>query len=147
MSGVRARKHPLLNRRDRRSSAGGVIEVSEVTVEIRWFEVCGFEDLEPDAGVCALVEGRQIAIFYLPKLGEVFALENYDPFSHANVISRGLTGDLKGEPVVASPVYKHHFSLRTGKCLERPEVKLNTYPVKIENGRIFVGIRRKRDPQ
>lgn len=116
--------------------------MSEVAAEIRWFEVCGFEDLEPDAGVCALVEGRQIAIFYIPKLGEVFALGNHDPFSHANVLSRGLTGDIRGEPVVASPIYKHHFSLRTGKCLEEASVRIPTYPVRIEKGRVFIGLPR-----
>jgi precorrin-3B methylase len=41
-----------------------------------------------------------------PKQGHVVArLKGGDPFSGANVLSRGIAGDLKGELVVASPVY------------------------------------------
>ncbi len=112
-------------------------ETSESQTET-WIDVCGADDLEQDAGVCALVNGRQIAIFYLPKLDRVFALGNHDPFSHANVLSRGLTGDVGGEPVVASPVYKQHFSLRTGRCIEDENVAVPTYPVRIHEGRILI---------
>ncbi len=103
-----------------------------------WIDICGVDDLEPDAGICALVEGRQIAIFYIPKLDRVFAIGNYDPFSHANVLSRGITGDIQGEPVVASPVYKQHFSLETGRCIEDESVIVPSYPVRTENGRVLI---------
>lgn len=103
-----------------------------------WVEVCNLSDLEPDAGVCALVGNRQIAIFSIPKLQQVFALDNYDPFSHANVLSRGLTGDIQGEPVVVSPVYKQHFSLRTGRCLEDESVTVACYPVRIEGEKVLI---------
>jgi len=105
-----------------------------------WVDVCGVDDLEPDAGVCVLVAGRQIAIFHIPKLKAVFALGNYDPFSHANVLSRGLTGDIGGEPMVASPVYKQHFSLRTGRCMEDEHLSVPTYAVRIHNGRVLIQI-------
>ncbi len=40
----------------------------------------------------------------------MYALDNFDPASsRANVLSRGLTGDLQNERVVASPIYKNHF--------------------------------------
>ncbi|HHJ40284.1 MAG: nitrite reductase small subunit [Methylothermaceae bacteria B42] len=110
-----------------------------------WFDVCSIDELEPDAGVCALLEGRQVAIFYIPKLDQVFAIGNYDPFSHANVLSRGLTGDIHGEPVVASPVYKHHFSLKTGRCIEDESVAVPCYPVRIEEGRVLIQIPAQRD--
>ena len=78
-----------------------------------WTSVCAFDDLMPDTGVAALLEGRQIAVF---RIGEVvYAIDNYDPHSEANVLSRGIVGDLNGEPVVASPIYKHHFNLATGR--------------------------------
>ncbi len=110
-----------------------------------WIDVCGIDDLEPDAGICALVEGRQIAIFYIPKLDQVFAIGNYDPFSHANVLSRGITGDIQGEPVVASPVYKQHFSLETGRCIEDESVAVPSYPLRTENGRVLIQIPVQRD--
>ncbi|MFZ5559989.1 MAG: nitrite reductase small subunit NirD [Pseudomonadota bacterium] len=100
-------------------------------------EVCRVDDLAPGIGVCALVNGRQVAIFRLCN-GDIFAVGNYDPFSAANVISRGLTGDLKGRKVVASPVYKQHFDLATGECLEDASVSLPVYTVQVEGGRVSV---------
>ncbi len=110
-----------------------------------WIDVCSVDDLEPDAGVCALVAGRQVAIFYIPKLGAVFAIDNYDPFSHANVLSRGLTGDIGGEPVVASPVYKQHFSLRTGRCMEDEKIIVPTYAVRIHQDRVQIQLTEQGD--
>ena len=103
-----------------------------------WLEVCQLDRLLPDSGVCALVEDKQVAIFRLGEGEELYALDNYDPFSKANVLSRGIIGDLKGEAVVASPVYKQHFVLSSGQCLEDESIKLTTYPVKVENGAIQV---------
>jgi len=28
-----------------------------------WIDVCGIDDLQADSGVCALVKGKQVAIF------------------------------------------------------------------------------------
>jgi nitrite reductase (NADH) large subunit len=81
-----------------------------------WQFVCEFDELLPDSGVAALIDGRQLAIFRVGQ--QVYALDNFDPHSAANVLSRGIVGDMQGELVVASPVYKHHFSLITGRCLE-----------------------------
>ena len=80
--------------------------------------------------------GQQVAVMRVGE--EVFALENRDPFSGANVIARGLVGDLAGQLVVASPVYKQHFNLRTGRCLEDESVSLRTWPCGVLDGRIWV---------
>ncbi len=105
-----------------------------------WIEVCAFDDLQPDSGVCALVKGKQVALFYLSKLRQVFALDNFDPIGKANVLSRGMIGDLGGEPMVASPLYKQHYSLQTGVCFEYGDIRIATYPVRIDNGRVAVKI-------
>jgi nitrite reductase (NADH) small subunit len=103
-----------------------------------WIDVCALNDLQPDSGVCALVAGQQIALFYLHKTDEVFAVSNFDPIGKANVLSRGMIGDLGGEPMLASPLYKQHYSLRTGICFEYADVKITTYPVRIDNQRVAV---------
>ncbi len=59
-------------------------------------------------------------------------------FSKAFVMSRGILGDLQGERVVASPIYKQHFSLATGRCLEDKDQKLLVFPSKIENGKVLI---------
>jgi len=105
----------------------------------RWVEICGLDDIVPNTGVCALVAGTQVAVFRIDHDG-LYAIANHDPFSQANVLSRGIVGDLKGEVVVASPVYKQHFALATGRCLEEPEVSVPVYGVRLEGDRVFVAV-------
>jgi nitrite reductase (NADH) small subunit len=102
-----------------------------------WVAVCKLSDIVPDTGVCALVHGRQIAVFRLTD-DSVYALDDLDPFSKANVLSRGIVGDLKGELVVASPIYKQHFNLTTGQCLEEADVRIAVYPVRVEGDKVLV---------
>lgn len=102
-----------------------------------WIAVCKLDDIVSNTGVCALVGGQQIAVFRLDD-DSVYALSNHDPFSGANVLSRGIVGDLKGELVVASPVYKQHFSLATGQCQEDPGVRVPIYSVRVEGGQVWV---------
>lgn len=105
----------------------------------KWLDICGVDDLQPDSGICALLDGEQVAIFYLPEPdATVYAVGNYDPIGKANVLSRGLVGDIGGQPVVASPLYKQHFNLQTGVCLEDEAVKIPVYPIRIENNRVQV---------
>lgn len=102
-----------------------------------WQHVCALEDIWPNTGVCALVEGRQIAIFRMHD-DVLYAIDNHDPHSGANVLARGIIGDLGGEPVVASPIYKQHYQLRTGICVEDAGTRLTTYPVELRNGAVWV---------
>jgi NAD(P)H-dependent nitrite reductase small subunit len=98
--------------------------------------VCRLDDIVPDTGICALVAGEQVAVF---RVGEqVFALGNRDPFSGANVLSRGIVGDLKGELVVASPVYKQHFSLLTGQCIEDQSVCVPVYRASLRGADVLI---------
>jgi NAD(P)H-dependent nitrite reductase small subunit len=105
----------------------------------QWAAVCPLEDITPNSGVCALVCGQQIAVFRTAD-DRVHALSNHDPFSSANVLSRGIVGDIRGELAVASPVYKQHFSLATGLCIEDPAVQVTVFPVRIDNGVVQVGV-------
>ena len=106
----------------------------------RWIDICAIDDLQANSGVCALVEGKQIAIFFTPEDNAVYAIDNYDPFGKAQVLSRGLIGDIKGEPMIASPLYKQHFSLKTGQCFEDETVKNTVYTIRIENNRVEISL-------
>ena len=108
----------------------------------RWHDVCALEDLVEGTGVGALVAGRQIAIFQVH--GRVYALDNFDPASRANVLSRGLTGNLQGERVVASPVYKHHYALTSGRCIEDPTFNVTAYPARVADGRVQLEVSQTR---
>jgi nitrite reductase (NADH) small subunit len=102
-----------------------------------WQDVCALDDIPDYSGVAALVDGKQVALIRLA--GEqVFALSNYDPFSQAFVISRGIVGDRDGTPKIASPIFKQSFALHTGVCLDDPMVVLPSYPVRVHRGRVQV---------
>jgi nitrite reductase (NADH) small subunit len=102
-----------------------------------WHEICAAEDIVPGTGVAAKLQGWQVAVFNTPQ--GFFAIANHDPFSGANVLSRGIVGDIGGTLVVASPVYKQHFCLRTGECIEDRDVVVPVWPVKLEKGRVLIG--------
>ncbi len=108
--------------------------------QITWVDVCDVDDLAIDRGACALVDGRQIAVFRVAPSGELFALSNFDPFSGAYVLSRGIVGSRGDVVKVASPVYKQSFDLRTGQCLDDPAVTVETFPVRSVDGRVLVGV-------
>jgi nitrite reductase (NADH) small subunit len=101
--------------------------------------VCEYETLLPERGVAALVGELQLAVFRTHD-GEVFALGNQDPFSGANVMSRGIVGSRGEVPTVASPMFKQVFDLRTGECLDDPSVSLPVYEVEIVDGRVMVNL-------
>jgi NAD(P)H-dependent nitrite reductase small subunit len=114
-----------------------VIRHSSLPADSSWVAVCRLEDIVPNTGVCALVHGRQVAVFRLDD-DSVHAIDNHDPFSQTNVLSRGIVGDLKGELVVASPVYKQHFSLVTGRCIEDETVSVPIYGTSIQGKHVMV---------
>ncbi|QPL45270.1 nitrite reductase small subunit NirD [Halomonas sp. A40-4] len=108
-----------------------------------WQKVCTRADLVAFSGVAAWLEtpdgATQVAIFYLPDQGnELFALDHHDPFSNANVIARGIVGDLKGAAVVASPIYKQHFRLEDGQCLEDEAIKLRTWKIEFKGEEVWI---------
>lgn len=99
-------------------------------------DVCALEDITRGTGVCALVAGRQVAV--VRAQDAVYAIDNFDPFSKAFVLARGIVGDRGGVPKIASPIYKQSFDLRTGQCLDDPRVSVATYEVRVERGRVLV---------
>ena len=103
-----------------------------------WVTVCNLDDILPNTGVGALIEGHQVAIFRLLGVEELYAIDNYDPASGANVLSRGLVGDLEGQLVVASPIYKHHYRLEDGVCLEDAGYSVNAHQVRVVDGNVEV---------
>ncbi len=107
--------------------------------EPRWVTVCPVERLQPERGVAALLGELQVALFRTHD-GTVHAVGNIDPFSGAAVLSRGIVGDRGGVPTVASPVYKQAFSLLDGRCLDDASVAVPSYPVRVVDGDLQVGL-------
>lgn len=107
-------------------------------VQVRWTTVCRYDDIIPERGVAALIDGRPVAVFRTHD-GVLYALSNIDPFSGASVLSRGIVGDRGGRATVASPIYKQAFDLANGVCLDDPDVSVPTYVVRVVEGVVEIG--------
>jgi nitrite reductase (NADH) small subunit len=103
-----------------------------------WTTVCRFADIELEGGVAALVRGEVVAIFRTHD-GNIYAISNYDPCSHASVLARGIVGSRGGAPVVSSPMHKQAFDLRTGECLDDAAVRVPAYHVVVLEGMVLIG--------
>jgi nitrite reductase (NADH) small subunit len=108
-------------------------------VLLRWVDVCCVDDLQPERGRAALLDGLQVAVFRTID-DELFALDNRCPFSGAFVMSRGIVGTRRDQPTVASPMYKQVFDLRSGVCLDDASVRLMTFPVRRVGLRVEVAL-------
>ncbi|WP_205473190.1 nitrite reductase small subunit NirD [Nocardioides sp. SYSU D00038] len=108
-----------------------------------WTTVCPLDAVDVEGGVAALVEGAAVAIFRTHD-GNVYAISNYDPCCRASVLARGIVGTRGEIPVVASPMHKQAFDLRTGQCLDDAAVRVTTYDVRVVDQQVQVG--RPREP-
>lgn len=112
-----------------------------VKTQENWQAVCQADDLVADSGVVVWLDGAQVALFYLPGLEQsLYAVDNRDPRSGANIIGRGLVGSLQGELVVAAPLYKQHFSLQSGECLEDAGQRLRVWQVRMNGGAVELAV-------
>ena len=118
--------------------SAGVLPATAVT----WHEVCVLADLSPERGAAALLDGVQVALFRTHD-DQVYAVQQLDPYSAANVMSRGIVGSRGDVPTVASPMYKQVFDLRTGECLDavgKEPKPLQSYAVTVVDGVVSVGL-------
>ncbi len=107
---------------------------------IEFSPVCDIDDITPGTGVCALKNGRQLALFRPTEEEQVFAIDNMDPFAHSNVLSRGLICEHDGMLWVASPLKKQRFNLLSGQCLEDERFSVKAYNARVIEGRVEVAM-------
>ncbi|SFD64528.1 nitrite reductase small subunit NirD [Pseudoalteromonas denitrificans] len=116
------------------------MKTTQTNLTTNWQTVCQQNDLVNDSGICALIENQQIALFYLKGKEQVFAITNYDPIGRANVLYRGILGCINNDIVVSSPLYKQHFSLVSGQCLQDEKSKVTVFETRIINQEVQVKI-------
>lgn len=107
---------------------------------ITWFMACRAEDVPANGGVCVKYGDEQIALFHFARRGEWYATQNMCPHRMQMALSRGMIGSQQGEPKVACPFHKKTFSLVTGECLSGDECAIKTYPVRVENNYVYIGV-------
>lgn len=104
----------------------------------QWHTVCELSQILPATGVCALINGQQIAIFRPRDDEQLYALSNIDPFAQASVLSRGLIAEHQQALWVASPLKKQRFRLSDGLCLEDEARSVASYSVRVSNGKVEI---------
>ncbi|WP_082368963.1 nitrite reductase small subunit NirD [Arthrobacter sp. ERGS1:01] len=105
----------------------------------QWFRVCRLAELDDSWGEAALINGRQVALFRVGA-DAVFAVAQADPATRAHVMARGLVGTRGRTHTIASPLHKEVYSLATGECFGRPDLRLGTYPVRLVEGMVEVAL-------
>ena len=105
-----------------------------------WIKAAPVTEFPANSGACVLIAEEQIAVFNFGYDNKWYATQNNCPHQGENALSRGLTGDSQGKHKVSCPFHKKSFSLEDGKCLTDEEYELKTYPVKVEDGYVFIGL-------
>tara|TARA_R110000868_G_scaffold274981_4_gene534673 strand:+ start:746 stop:1123 length:378 start_codon:yes stop_codon:yes gene_type:complete len=114
-------------------------ETVAVTDVKTWFNV-GKTSLFPEnSGACIKYKTKQIAVYNFTRISKWYACQNLCPHKMEMVLSLGMIGDKGGVPKVACPMHKKNFSLEDGRDLAGEDLKIATYPVKIENGNVYIG--------
>jgi nitrite reductase (NADH) large subunit len=104
----------------------------------RWTHVGLAADFPHDGGATIKYGQTQIAVFNFASRGQWYACQNLCPHKKAWVLSRGILGDAAGEPKVACPLHKKTFSLESGQSLQGEEYRVRTFPVKVEDGGVYL---------
>ncbi len=105
-----------------------------------WLAACRVEDVTKNGGVCVRHGDEQIALFYFTRRNEWYATQNECPHKRQMALSRGMLGSVGEEPKIACPFHKKTFSLASGECLTGDECAIKTYPVKVEDGLVYIGL-------
>lgn len=106
--------------------------------ELTWIAMGNEADFPVNGGAAVKYGEVQIAIFRATTHSDWYACQNMCPHKNAFVLSRGIIGDASGVPKVACPLHKKAFSLESGECLTGEEYKLQVFPVKVQQGQVFV---------
>jgi nitrite reductase (NADH) small subunit len=104
-----------------------------------WFKAAKLDAFPENGGACIRYKDLQVAVFNFTRRSEWYACQNLCPHKMQMALSRGIIGSSEGEPKVACPFHKKTFSLKTGECLNAEECTIDTYPVKVEDGYVYVG--------
>jgi len=119
-----------------------IVSVKETEVDIKWVMACYADDIPENGGACVKLGDEQVAVFNFSRRSEWFATQNLCPHKQQMVLSRGMIGSAGDacEPKVACPFHKKTFSLLTGECLSGDDYQIKTYPIKVVEGRVYIGV-------
>jgi naphthalene 1,2-dioxygenase system ferredoxin subunit len=99
-----------------------------------WIDAVAADAVPEEDVTAVMVAGKEIALYGVD--GEVYATDNICTHGHARLCD----GFLEGAEIEC-PLHQGKFDVRSGKAMCAPLTEdIRTYPVKIENGRVFVDL-------
>lgn len=114
-------------------------EINNTAKVKSWFKAAKVDAFPANGGACVKYKEEQIAVFNFSRRNEWYACQNLCPHKMQMILSRGMIGDTCGEPKVACPYHKKTFSLISGQNLNDESYTIKTYPVKVEDGYVYIG--------
>lgn len=127
-----------MNRNKKTRQQNVVIQRKTRMSKSGWFKAAKIEDIPVNGGACVKVQDKQIALFYLQNKDELYACQNLCTHKKQMILSRGIVGDKKGEPMITCPLHKKSFSLKTGNNLNNEDYRIRIYSVKLEDGFVYI---------
>ena len=90
-------------------------------------------DIEQGTAKKFTIEGQTIAVFN--KDEEFFAIEDTCKHKGGSLGEGALNGD-----TITCPLHGWQYNITNGECLMNPQVKMKSFPVKVENGEISLEV-------
>ncbi len=97
----------------------------------QFVKVATTDEIEPGTGKLVQVNGLEIAVFNVG--GQFYASGAVCPHEGGPLEDGTLDGD-----IVICPWHGFDFDLKTGECLVDSDLRVPTYPVKVEGNTILV---------
>lgn len=103
-------------------------------MEENWIDAMAADAVPNEDVVAVALPDREVALYGVE--GQVYATDNICTHGHARLCD-GFFED--GE--IECPLHQGRFNVRTGKAMCAPLTQdIRTYPVKIEDGRVFINL-------
>jgi len=96
-------------------------------------EVCSEADIPPGTGKSFEIGREEIGIFNVG--GEFYAIDNLCPHEGGEMAEGPLSGN-----IVTCPLHGWRCDVTTGESLELPGVKVSSYEVRVEDGKVFIKV-------
>lgn len=122
----------------KRDAPAEPIKLRLPVVDREWIYAGAAEDFPVDGGMTIKHGNLQVAVYNFESRGQWYATQNMCPHMQEMVLSRGIIGDAGGSPKVACPLHKKTFSLEDGQCTSGEHYRIHTFPVKVEDGKVYV---------
>lgn len=96
-----------------------------------YFKAAELRNLEDNRSV--EIEIEHMALMLHRRGAEVYATGVYCPHAEVRLDPRNCFGDF-----IICKAHGYKSNVRTGECLNEPDIKLNTFPTLIEEGEVWV---------